>query len=716
MKMSIPRFVPIWVTLISAAFSLVACGSKPASEESASHAVMNTIALDEKTHIVVKADEAAPIHRAITDLVRDFRVVSGFAPQVVSDMASVPEGAPVLIVAGPAWGNSSPVLTDRLEGTESHALYTRNWENRDVILLHGYDMRGTLYAIYTFSEKILGVPPLWFWASWTPESLLSPEVPGDLDIRFGIPSVPYRVWFPNDQRLIGQWVSRNSENRRYVFETMLRLKLNTVDILSHLDGSHQPLYRLHTDADWAQQYGIAITMTHTAPLGAHPAQARWDNFWRNVKGVQNPPQRSIYDPDSLIEYWSHHIRAGKHHNLELIWPIAFRGGGDVAFWQRNNFEDPGDDVSRGRVIREMIDRQIDLIKTITGDNEPLMRITLYNEKSDFLAEGYLELPEEPNLIYTFVAARRDHFPPLDLLTFEFEDHHLTGYYFNFQFTSTGSHVVQAESPAKMEKNFRTVHELSPSGLKLGKVNAGNIREHVMELNAHAEMMWDIDNYDSDRFLRSFATTYFGEEFSEEISQLVLDFYNAYWEQKPPTLEDFSRQFIFQDLRLQRAVFTLAGELAKNNVDLNPFMGGDWFRIRPEAHGVDSEVEAVIVGMSRSVSELDALTTRANDIMKRLPDRHQTFFNDNFLVQIELLRELSATVLKLAEAVIAHDRGNSDERMNLIRQSAEHAQAMEEILLQAEGGVFDRWYEPTRNSNQSSMFRIWQMRRDINRLF
>jgi hypothetical protein len=576
-------------------------------------------------------------------------------------------------------------------------------------------MRGTLYALYSFSEEILGVPPLWFWASWKPESLIEPAVPGDWDLRFTSPSVPYRAWFPNDQRLLSHWVSLNRDNYRYVFETMLRLKLNTLDVLSHLDGAHRREYHLRSDAAHAKEYGLVLTTTHTAPLGAHPGVDRWNNFWKNIKGRDPAPSRSIYDPESLIEYWTYHIEAAKYHELEMIWPIAFRGSGDVAFWERRNFEDPGNDEARAQVIREMLDRQIELIKSITGEEKPLMRITLYNEKSDFVARGILELPEEPNLIYNFVAARRDHYPPPDLLGFDFADHHLTGYYFNYQFTSTGSHIVQAESPAKMERNFRTVHELSPGGLYLGKVNAGNVREHIMELAAHAEMMWDLDAYDSSRFLKRFTATYFGEGFADEIAGFTDDFFNAYWEQMPPELDNFPRQFLFQDLRLQRSVMTLAGQLEKDQVDLNPFLAGDWFRIDTQAHGVDTEVEAVIIGMSESVAKLQPLVEQADAILQRLPSAKRSFFNDNFRVQAYVLKHASAAVLKLAEAVMAQQAGDSELRLALIREAAENALAVETILMEAEEGDFARWYEPTRNANISSVYRINQQRQAIEKL-
>ena len=45
-----------------------------------------------------------------------------------------------------------------LDGFESHRIYV----DGDDIVLAGKDMRGAIYALYSFSEKFLGVPPLWY--------------------------------------------------------------------------------------------------------------------------------------------------------------------------------------------------------------------------------------------------------------------------------------------------------------------------------------------------------------------------------------------------------------------------------------------------------------------------------------------------------------------------------------------------------------------------
>lgn len=92
-------------------------------------------------------------------------------------------------------------------------------------------------------------------------------------------------------------------------------------------------------------------------------------------------------------------------------------------------------------------------------------------------------------------ARRDHYPYDDIVTFDTATQINLGYYMNLQFTSTGAHLAAAEGPWKMEFNFRYANSRCP--LALSVVNAGNLREFVMELAANASMMWDMATYDTD---------------------------------------------------------------------------------------------------------------------------------------------------------------------------------------------------------------------------
>lgn len=92
----------------------------------------------------------------------------------------------------------------------------------------------------------------------------------------------------------------------------------------------------------------------------------------------------------------------------------------------------------------MLRLQLDTIREVTGEESPQVRITFYDEIADLMAKGLLKPPATPNIIWTFVAARRDPYPYDDLVRFNPREPVKLGYYMNFGFASTGAHAAPAE--------------------------------------------------------------------------------------------------------------------------------------------------------------------------------------------------------------------------------------------------------------------------------
>jgi hypothetical protein len=665
-----------------------------------------TITVNTETRIVLSASAPEPVKLAVENLRRDMAKVFGGDKPVLVETLDAASGNAIIIVDGTA-SELGMGLRDDVVGWEAHAVYVANDSaNREHVMLHGSDQRGQIFAIYTFAEKVLGVPPLWFWSSWEPSVQEQIELQADFSVKFDSPQVRWRAGYPNDQRQLTSWRRLDDDKYRDIhFETFLRLKMNTFHVIWSMDSSFSRPYRLLRDVEVAQQHGMVVTNAHS--LGAHPGRDRWNNFWRNIRNVDPAPERSLAGEAAFSDFWAYHVETKLHHDVEILHGLGFRGDGDVGFWQRDNFEDPGTDAGRAKIIERMLHKQVDIVKQVTGDEAPLMIYTLYTENCEYVAAGLLVPPQEPNLIYKFSSARRDHYPPESLLTFEFSENQKVGYYFNCQFTSTGSHIVQGEGPHKMERNFRTVHERSPTGLSASWVNAGNVREHVMEIAANAAMMWDIDAYDSSSFIREFSATYFGDKHADAIARLYEDFYNAYWQQKAPVLEGFDRQYIFQDLRLHRSMMILSNLLAEGANDLNPFPGGDWYRIDPALRGVETEVEALALGLGESILKLRELSLQADALLQELELRYRAFFNDNLRLQIYYLLHASETVYHQAMAVIAASRDQLDDRAAHIANAVEAILKIDPVLSEAEHGRFQGWYDPVRNARQGSVVRLDQ---------
>lgn len=648
--------------------------------------------------ILVDPAEPAPVRRAVDDLARDCEKVLGARPAVVGSLDAVTaapgDSAPPVIVvtsSGPATAN---LRRPDVRGWEAHALFVGKAAGRPCVVLQGADARGAIYAIYTFSDRVLGIPPLWYWASWKVQRRERIIIPGDFALSFAAPYVRWRAWFPNDQDLLTTWERNAEEKQNALYEAMLRLKMNVLDIGAIRDYP-RPSAGLRK-ARAATAYGLAVTGTHTSPMAA--SLGDWDAYWRLVR-KQEPPAVTLANADKFEEFWEYHIRLGLREKLEMIWMIGFRGAGDVGFFEAVA-DAPRDDAARAQAIEGMMRRQVALLKRVTGQAHPLMRTVLYNENSYYFAAGLFRPPDEPSLIWNFCSARRDHYPAADVRGFHPGPDRAIGYYLNFQFTSSGSHLAQGEGPWKMERNYRMVQAVGPRPLEFSVVNMGNIREFLLEASANAAMLWDFAAYDTDRFLQDFTARYFGAEHGPRVAELYRRFYDSYWRQRKPTLPGFERQFVVQDMRLARASERLLAQLPKG-YDPNPLQdgkmdaGGRYFNIVPAESGAANQIEAILSGVGESIQKLSAVIADAEALRPGLPETGRAFFSDNLLVQARFLREDSRTLLHLAQAMAARRDNDRPALRAQLADAGKSAAAMREVLRAAEHDQFEAWYDGDR---------------------
>lgn len=663
-----PRWGRCWQPLLSVLAGWSFCtGLAPAAGPS--------LVLPPGVPVVVDPEEPGSVRRAAEDLCRDLQAVLGQPSPRVSRLPQ-DENLAAIVVAGTAPGTAAlrdPAVT----GPEAHAVFLRG--NR--VVLQGADPRGAIYAIYSFSDRFLDVPPWWVFAEWRPPVRASVALPRDTHLRWGSPQVAWRAWFPNDQDLLTPWIQEDYENRwNLLAETMLRLKLNLVDI-GELTGKST------RKAEIPRDRGLAVTTTHMAPFGA--SFRNWDKFWA-ARG-EPVPALSLEDPESLETFWEEHIRLVLSKKLEMLWMIGFRGDGDKGF-HRTFAGAPEDAAGRARVVGDMLRRQVALLKRVTGQEHPLMRTVLYDECSDYLAAGLLEPPREPALIWNYVNARRDHFPAPDLLGSRIPAGRLTGYYFNAQFTETGSHLADGEGPWKMEQNYRMARDAG-GRLVFSIINAGNVREFPLTLAAHARMMWDFEAYESGRFLEEFCQRYWGVSSGTAVARLYRDYFEAYWQPRRPDLPGFSRQYLFQDLRLARA----ARELLKatgdpeEEADLLADRVTGYYRIVPQDSGAASRVDAVITGCGVAAARFQAVAEQTTALASQLQGPGRPFLEHGLGRQAAFMAAASRSAATAGLA--AQEVRQPEKYLERMRELQSALLDMKQALATPASDRFPGWYEP-----------------------
>lgn len=639
----------------------------------------------------VIAPPSEPLDNAMEILQRDLVRTMGVPAGVVANRLMTARSKGLIIVQH--GGSSGNLVVEPLAGFENHRIFVQDgW-----IVAQGADLRGTLYAIMSVSEHLLKIPPLWFWSSHVPVRLDRLEVPDDYRYESGEPFVRYRAWFPNDTDFLSVWRYRDPAFNLIWLETMLRLKLNCMDLMGDNrdnmagDGrDYTQLYPLPENVRLLRRFGLRPSFTHINPLNG--PFSLWESYWRDHRR-QEPPELLLRNLDQIEEFWRYNVRTIVHHGLDPLWTINIRGRRDEPFW-RTFADAPEGMQERGEVISRIVARQLEILREETGNPDPEARMIFYDELSDLLAKGWIKPPTGPGVIWNFVAARRDHYPNDDLRFIDLPAGVPLGYYMNLQFTSTGSHLAPAEGPWKMERNFRFVNDRSPP-LRFGVVNAGNIREHVLSLSAHARLLWNFDEYDTDAFLLEYCRTYFGAPVAGEIAGLYREFFHAYWQQRRASWEGFDRQFIFHDLRYKQAMNQLTDRFF-DSYDANPLKDYSFehtpnrtFRIEVKDNSAADQVGAILNGTAEAIRRLDDLTRRIDAVYATLELNRRSFFNDNLRVFAHVMLNLNRMLRHCTEAYRETDPVRRKSSLEMSLQAARVAKKMRD---EAAHGPFATWYD------------------------
>lgn len=652
--------------------------------------------LDKNTPIYTSASVGTPLFLAVEALQRDLKKVLGGSHPILPLTAIKTTGIVVL-------NSQKDGLQKKLTGWEAHQVYRSKIAGQAVVIAQGADTRGTIYAVYTVSEKLLGVPPLWYFSSWQPQKKKRIVVPPAFHLLFTPPTVKYRAWFPNDMDLFQPWRKQSADNYALWLETALRLKLNTIEWIDDEQDYSKP-FSVSPTTQLISDYGLINTSHHHSPLNA--SFSGWKDYWQKYRDT-TAPALLLSNEKYLEEFWRYNVECVRRNHIDMLWVLGFRGNGDHPFWY--TFKDaPRSMQERGAVITRMLERQRQIVLSVTHDPHTKFRTIFYDELSDLLAKGYIRPPADSSFIWTYVAARRDHYPNNDIREVSKQQNLLLGYYFNYQFTSTGSHLAAGEGPWKMEKNFRFVASKSNRPIAYSVVNAGNIREFLTELSANAAMMWDFKQYSSDRFLLTFCQQYFGAKAAHQAALLYKAYYDAFWHQRKPDLKGFNRQYIFQDLRYKKAIEQIAGNF-KDRSNLNPLtdiaaeqVPGRTYRIVPEDNNADNQIDAIIHGTAVSSEKFLKTATAADALYKIVDPEGQAFFSDNLRQPAFYMYYLNDCLLQLSKAYKQEDH---EQRGRLVAAAINSLKAAENALRKNEHGVFSDWYSNDRVFGFDHLYKV-----------
>ena len=479
-----------------------------------------------KTVFYIDKQNQKGVNKAINNLINDIKLVTNTQAETSTETGKNKQ----LVIIGTIGENK--LIDDLITAKKIDVSKIKNtWENHIItvvknpfsniesaLVVIGSDKRGTIYGVYSLSEKI-GVSPWYYWAD------VPVKKKAEIFINTGIysdgsPKVKYRGIFLNDEApALSGWSKEkfggfNSKFYDKVFELILRLKGNY--LWPAMWGSafydDDPL-----NASLANEYGVVIGTSHHEPLmRAHDEWRRYGNG-----GAWNYNTNST----ALQKFWTDGIqRMGKN---ESIISVGMRGDGDEPMSQESNIA----------LLEKIVADQRNIIQTVTGKNaaESPQLWALYKEVQDYYDKG-MRVPDDITLLLC-----DDNWGNIRKLPTLGSPERKGGYgvYYHFDYVGGPRNYkwLNTNPLPRIWEQMNLAYEYDAKQIWI--VNVGDLKPMEYPISFFLDFAWNPEKWKAnqlDEYAKDWAGKQFGKTYAVEIASLI-DTYSKYNSRRKPELLD-----------------------------------------------------------------------------------------------------------------------------------------------------------------------------------
>ncbi|MFL6436345.1 MAG: glycosyl hydrolase 115 family protein [Terriglobales bacterium] len=638
-----------------------------------------SLTLTSSTQIVLSSDEPIAVQNAAKDLASDFEKVFGSKPSI---LAQPSDSAGATIIIGEQSKLPESIRPSALTAPESFSIAVANSKQKDakakqVLVLAGADVRGTMYAVYQFSEQYLGIDPLYYWTDHDPLRRTSLALPASLQQTFAAPLFKYRGFFINDEDLLTGWapgekkdgtgISLEVWNR--IFETILRLKGNIV-----MPGTW--IFPDEPQVKLAATRGLIVSQHHAIPLGLNVA--RWP---------KDVPYNYTTHPEILERAWRNAVNAYAP-NQEVLWTVGLRGLSDVTYASM----DPSvqsDNQALGRLVSKAIADQMQIVRSVHPDAKFITN--LWQEGARLVQQGALKIPADVSTVWA-------------------DDGY--GYIQDKGEVATGQgayyHVAmmngRANQLTEMVPVERIMSELGRY-IKAGAthyllLNTSDIRPVPMTIKAVMDFAWrglppSADS--SDRFYHDWSAEQFGEKAADKIAQVYKDYFTA-----PAHLADPVREYGDQ-LYHTEARRMLLTYMTDSPLYALPSQSPKWQNPRILSFGfgtnqvnpkqwLQETVTREIQQCGEAESRWDKVWNEALEAESLVVPERRQFYQADVLTMITINRQSNRILLLLAKAIRDEESGQTSEARSEVQEALQAFGEIQQTESAAEYGKWKNWYQ------------------------
>ncbi len=631
------------------------------------------ITLNAKATILLGPSEPEPVKRAAADLATDFQNVTGKPLRIVNREN---DAGAVTILIGQQENISGNLRSARLSAPESFSISakTANWNQqpRQVVVLSGPDVRGTMFAVYEFSRKYLGIDPLYYWTDHDPAHRASIEVPDSLNTDFPPPIFRYRGLFINDEDLLTGWAPGEEKDNtgislevwNKIYETTLRLKGNMI-----APGTW--IFPNDAQVKLAAQRGLIVTQHHAIPLGLNVA--RWP---RDV------PYNYSTHPEILQRAW-HDAVNSYLPTQEVLWSVGLRGLSDVTYASM----DPSvrdNNKALGRLISKAIADQIRIVQSARPGAKFVTN--LWQEGARLAQQGDLKIPPEVSTVWADdgygylqdhgqVTARQGAYDHIAMMN---------------------GRANQLTEMVPVERSFSEMGRyIQANATEYFLVNTSDIRPVVMSLKAVMDVAWGglpAGEKPADEFYKEWSMGEFGEKAAPKLVELYKEYFKAPAHVGEPPRE-YGDQLYHTEARqmllsymTDAPLYAIPGQAPKweppriliPGAVANRPAGKEW---------LEQVLAREIQQCEDAQPRWDALWNKAVTIERLIPLPRRPFYRAQVLAMIAINRESNRILYLVSKAIQDAQRKNKTEA----HQELAHAlNAFDEIRRAEAAAEYNKW--------------------------
>jgi hypothetical protein len=517
------------------------------------------------------------------------------------------------------------------------------------------DDLGAVYGIYHISEHLLGFDPLWFWKQVLPtkQDALTVE---EQTIHSSKPVFQYRGWFLNDEDLLVLWHTDGGYRKLdyphyqhvtspYVIqracEALLRTGGNLIIPASFVNVMNPDEARM---VSVAVAHGLYVTQHHIEPLGV--SAFSFETYW------EERGQKYVFEyarnPKPLLQTWRDYAQkwwelAGE----QVVWQLGLRGRGDRPIW---DYDKTITEQMAGQYISKAMHDQWDIVRSVDSRPTPPATTTLWHEGAQLMANGQLHIPDTVTVIFSDKGQTQC--MQADFHNLPRDPNRTYGAYYHVGFWIHGTHLVQGTSLSKMQREVSTIIDKGDTHYAI--VNTANIREHVLPLQAFAQLVTTGKGWCHEIFTK------------QSIPSELIPLYNRYFEAFITLPDERSIQDGYLWVISKNIAYHLMGKIER------PTQPCDW------PYGTTDQL---IELMYKSAQQLDSIVDEF-PMMDQLPADERLFYEHNLREQARMfgtMHRIAACMIKAMD-----DQTLLGNAVELIEKLLADRQVMAQ-------GVWKNWY-------------------------